>query len=65
MKKKIIVKVSTGEEFELAEELLYSNASSVASLINMKGLLNCTFIKASDGTLIMPRQIVYIREKEC
>ena len=58
---KIIVKVSTGEEFELAED--YSDANAVVNLINMDGLIRCNFILASDGTLIMPKQIVYIREE--
>lgn len=59
----ITVKVSTGEEFELAEDPLYSDANSVAGLINMDGLLHCNYIRASDGTLIMPKQVVYIREE--
>ena len=61
---KITVKVSTGEEFELAEDPLYSDANAVASLINMDGLLHCNYVRASDGTLIMPKQVVYIREEK-
>lgn len=61
---KIIVGVSSGKEFELIQDELYSSAAMVAKLINlnMNGLGNCDYLVATGGILVMPKQVVYIRE---
>lgn len=61
---KIIVGVSTNQEFELAQDELYESAEVVASLINMDGMFHCNFLRAKDGTLVMPKQVVYIRTED-
>ena len=60
---KIIVGLSNGQEYELSESEWYNDAESTASFINMKGFLHATFLRATDGTLIMPKQIAYVREE--
>ena len=61
---KIIVGLSNGQEYELSKDELYNDAKSVASLINMTGFIHANFLLATDGTLIMPKQVAYVREDE-
>ena len=61
---KIIVGLSNGQTYELSKDELYKDAERVASFINMEGLIHANFLKAKDGTLIMPKQVVYVREVE-
>lgn len=62
---KIIVGVSTGKEFELVhDDECYSNAKAIANLINLTGVLYCNYLLATDGSLIMPKHVAYIREED-
>ncbi len=59
---KIIVGVSTGKEFELVLNDGY-NAEAIAGLVNLDGVMHCNYLVATDGSLIMPKHVVYIREE--
>lgn len=60
----IIVGMSNGQEYELSKDELYTDAETTASFINMTGFVHANFLRAIDGTLLMPKQVVYIREEE-
>lgn len=61
---KIIVGMSNGQEYELSKDESYTDARKAAAFVNMTGHVHLNFFRAKDGRLLMPKQVVYIREEE-
>lgn len=60
---KIFVKITTGEIIELKNHDLYSDAVTVANLIQIKGVVQCKFLVGKDDKLILPDHVVQVWEE--